>query len=67
MRKGKLNWITGRKKTQPEVPYETPVWLGNLSNGEFFKPQSDRDKKTRELILQRCARALEEFFCEELV
>jgi uncharacterized protein len=52
--KNRLNWITGRKKTQPEVPYETPVWLGNLSNGEFFKPQGARERKVREQILQRC-------------
>jgi len=52
--KHKLNWITGRKKTQPEVPYETPVWLGNLSNGEFFKEQTPRERKIRERILERC-------------
>jgi uncharacterized protein len=52
--KRKLNWISGRKKTEAEVPYEPPVWLGNLSNGEFFLPQSDRERKTQELILKRC-------------
>ena len=52
--KRKLNWITGRKKTEPEVPYAPPVWLGNLSNGEFFLPQGDRERQVQELILDRC-------------
>jgi len=52
--KRKFPWISGRKKTQPEVPYAPPVWLGNLSNGEFFLPQSDREKRTHDLILERC-------------
>ena len=52
--KRKLNWITGRKKTEPEVPYTPPVWLGNLSNGEFFLPAGDRERKVQELILNRC-------------
>ena len=54
MGKRKLNWITGRKKTEAEVPYTPPVWLGNLSNGEFFLPQGDRERKVQELILNRC-------------
>ena len=54
MGKSKFRWITGRKKTQPEVPYETPVWLGNLSNGEFFIPQGERERKVRDLVLQKC-------------
>lgn len=49
----KLKWIK-RKKTEAEVPYQTPVWLGNLSNGEFFLPQSERKRKIEKLILQRC-------------
>ncbi|HKU41641.1 MAG TPA: hypothetical protein VJR89_25965, partial [Polyangiales bacterium] len=53
MSKLKLKWIR-QKKTLPEAPYETPVWLGNLSNGEFFLPQSERDRKVRDLVLQKC-------------
>jgi uncharacterized protein len=53
MSKLKLKWIR-QKKTSQEMPYETPVWLGNLSNGEFFLPQTDRERKIRELILQKC-------------
>jgi predicted TIM-barrel fold metal-dependent hydrolase len=53
MGKLKLKWLK-QKKTQPEVPYETPVWLGNLSNGEFFLPQGERERKMRDLILAKC-------------
>ncbi|MET0387004.1 MAG: amidohydrolase family protein [Polyangiales bacterium] len=54
MGKSKYKWLSGRKKTQPDVPYESPVWLGNLSNGEFFLQAGERERKTRELVLQRC-------------
>jgi predicted TIM-barrel fold metal-dependent hydrolase len=54
MGKMKLRWIKRRRKGDPEVPYETPVWLGNLSNGEFYRPQTPKERKIRELILQRC-------------
>jgi predicted TIM-barrel fold metal-dependent hydrolase len=52
--KRKYYWITGRKKTEAEVPYTTPVWLGNLSNGEYFLPQGERERKVEALVLQRC-------------
>ena len=52
--KSKYNWITKRKKTEPEVPYESPVWLGDISNGEFYLPQGDRERRIRDLVLQRC-------------
>jgi hypothetical protein len=47
----KLKWITQRKKTDPEIPYTTPIWLGNLSNGEFFLQAGERERKLRETIL----------------
>jgi hypothetical protein len=50
----KLKWITQRKKTDAEIPYTTPIWLGNLSNGEFFLQAGERERKLRETILQRC-------------
>jgi len=52
--KRKFHWITGRKKTEAEVPYTPPIWLGNLSNGEFFLPQGERERRVHDLILQRC-------------
>jgi uncharacterized protein len=53
MGKTKFNWLKRRSKAATEAPYETPVWLGNMSNGEFFRPQREKDRKIRELILQR--------------
>ena len=53
MGKTKFQWLKRSSKADPEVPYETPVWLGNMSNGEFFRPQREKDRKIRELILQR--------------
>jgi len=47
-------WIHLGKKTDPEVPYDTPIPLGDLSNGEFFHQQTLREKKLRKLILDTC-------------
>lgn len=52
MAKTRMKWLK-RKKTAPEVPYEPPVWLGPLSNGEFYRPQSARDRTLQEMILRR--------------
>lgn len=52
--KDKFRWITKRKPSQPEAEYETPIWLGDKSNGEFFHKQTDRERKMREEILRRC-------------
>jgi predicted TIM-barrel fold metal-dependent hydrolase len=54
MAKPKLNWLHKRKKTEPELPYESPLWLGPISNGEFFAPQTERDRRMRAEILRRC-------------
>lgn len=54
MAKQKFRWITKRKRSQPEAEYETPVWLDNKSNGEFFHFQTDRELKMRDEILRRC-------------
>jgi hypothetical protein len=34
--KTRFPWIHLGKKTDLEVPYETPIPLGDKSNGEFF-------------------------------
>jgi len=52
--KDKFRWITKRKRSAPDAPYETPVWLGDKSNGEFFHYQTPRERKMREEILRRC-------------
>lgn len=45
-------WLTKRKKTAPELPYEPPVMLGNKSNGEFFWDQTPQERKLRDFILR---------------
>src|SRR4051812_30124815 len=54
MSKQKFKWITDRKRSAPEHDYETPVWLGDVSNGEFFHRQTVRERKMRDEILRRC-------------
>ena len=49
----KFPWLKLRKKTDPELPLEPPIWLGNHSNGEYFHQQSPREKFMREEILRR--------------
>lgn len=45
-------WIHQRKKTDPELPLEPPLWFGNKSNGEYFQFASKKDRKIRKLILE---------------
>ncbi len=49
----KYPWLKLGKKTDPEVPYESPVWFGNHSNGEYFHPQTPQEARMREEILRR--------------
>jgi uncharacterized protein len=53
MARTKMKWLKMRKKTEPELPYEPPVWMGPISNGEFYKPVTERDRKMRAEILRR--------------
>lgn len=46
-------WLSMRKKTDPELPYEPPIWLGNKTNGEYFQFATKRDRKIRKLILEK--------------
>lgn len=54
MGKNRFHWVHRRKRSEPEHEYETPVWLGDKSNGEFFHFQTARERKMREEILRRC-------------
>ena len=54
MSKSNFRWINKRKRSEPDAPYETPVWLGDKSNGEFFHFQTERERKMRDEILRRC-------------
>lgn len=46
-------WFKLRKKTEPELPLEPPVWLGNHSNGEYFHQQTPKEARMRRLILEK--------------
>jgi predicted TIM-barrel fold metal-dependent hydrolase len=49
----RFKWMNLGRKSAPESPYEPPIWLGNRSNGEFYEPQTARDRLVRKLILER--------------
>jgi predicted TIM-barrel fold metal-dependent hydrolase len=51
--KTKFPWLKMRKKTQPEIPYETPIWMGSRSNGEYFHQQTPYEKKLRNFVLRK--------------
>jgi hypothetical protein len=46
-------WTRLGKKTDPELPVEPPIWLGNISNGEYYHEQTPREAKMRAEILRR--------------
>jgi predicted TIM-barrel fold metal-dependent hydrolase len=50
---GKYAWLKPIKKTAPEIPYESPIWLGNRSNGEYFHHQTEHEARLRAEILRR--------------
>ncbi|MET0384460.1 MAG: amidohydrolase family protein [Polyangiales bacterium] len=52
---GKRSWITRRKKTQPELPYQPPIWLGDHSNGELYHAQTPREAMAEHIILREGA------------
>jgi len=49
----KSPWLKLRKKTDPDIPFETPIWLGNHSNGEYYHEQTKHEAKMRKEILRR--------------
>jgi hypothetical protein len=51
----KRNWITRRKKTEPELPYQPPIWLGDHSNGEGYHVQTPTERRAQEIILREGA------------
>ncbi|MFT3926153.1 MAG: amidohydrolase family protein [Myxococcales bacterium] len=46
-------WLKLRKKTDPELPLEPPIWLNNHSNGEYYHQQTPREAAMKEEILKR--------------
>jgi hypothetical protein len=51
----KRTWLQRRKKTEPDLPYQPPVWLGDWSNGEIYHQQSPVERKAHQLVLERGA------------
>ena len=49
----RLPWMRLRKKTDPELPFEPPIHLGNFSTGEYFHEQTPRERLIRRMILER--------------
>jgi hypothetical protein len=47
-----MRWLK-RKKTEPELPLEPPIRLGNMSNGEFFHQSTPREQRIRTEILRQ--------------
>ncbi|MDH5673681.1 MAG: amidohydrolase family protein [Myxococcales bacterium] len=45
-------WVKYLKRSQPDLPYDTPLYLGNHSNGEYFHTQTPYERKLREEILK---------------
>ena len=48
-------WLKLIKKSRPEPELEPPLWLGNHSNGEYFHPQTRRERLIREFRAELCA------------
>jgi uncharacterized protein len=46
-------WLRRRRKTDPELPLEPPLWLGTRSNGEYFHLQTPYEKRLRQFVLER--------------
>jgi uncharacterized protein len=48
----KYPWLKMRKKTDPELPFEPPIWMKSSSNGEYFHFQTPYEKKLRKFTLE---------------
>ena len=46
-------WVRYLKRSQPDLPYDSPIYLGSWSNGEFFHEQSQLERKVHAEILRR--------------
>jgi hypothetical protein len=49
----KKRWFNRRKKTDPELPYTPPMWLGDWSNGELYHRATVKERLAHDLILKR--------------
>jgi hypothetical protein len=48
----RYKWTKYLKRSASELPYDSPIYLGNWSNGEFFHEQTPFERKLREEILR---------------
>jgi hypothetical protein len=46
-------WVRYLKRSAPELPYDSPIYLGSWSNGEFFHEQSAHERKLHAEILRQ--------------
>jgi predicted TIM-barrel fold metal-dependent hydrolase len=51
--KTRFPWLARRRKTDPELPIEPPLWMGTRSNGEYFHFQTPYEKKLRQFVLEQ--------------
>lgn len=51
--KTKMPWLQRRRKTDPELPLEPPLWMGTRSNGEYFHFQTPYERKLRQFVLEK--------------
>lgn len=49
---GRVPWIVRRRKSDPDLPCEPPVWLGARSNGEYFRHPNEAERLSRQWILR---------------
>jgi len=53
MAKTKFPWVNLRKKTEPELPLQPPIWVGTHSNGEYFHQETKREALMKKEIFKR--------------
>lgn len=51
--KTRMPWLKRRRKTDPELPIEPPLWMGTRSNGEYFHFQTSYERKLRQFVLEK--------------
>lgn len=49
------------KKSGPDVPLRSPIWLGNRSNGEYYHEQNAKERLAEEIILRESAHHAKRF------
>jgi predicted TIM-barrel fold metal-dependent hydrolase len=52
MPRSRMPWLK-RKKTAEDLPFEPPIRLGNMSNGEFFHQSTPHEQRIRSEILRQ--------------